>query len=141
MTTTDELPATQQVSPDEIPFIDIVRDIVARIEYRPDYRFEVEIDKKDPQGRVYIQLWHTRPDAVTGATGEGRGGKRYLSPHMTDSEIVRACLGACLAYEEHEVREFFRYRPDGEAEARPIFGPHGDVNMLWRVADILDIRQ
>jgi hypothetical protein len=141
MTMTDQLPPTQQADPDEIPFLEVVRTVIGRITYRPGYRFEIEIDKKDPDGRVYLQLWHTRPDAVTGNTGEGRGGKRYLSPHMTDSEIVRSALGACLAYEEHEVREFFKYAPDEEYEPRAIFGPHGDVNQLYRVADILDVRQ
>lgn len=140
MTMTQQLPPTQLASDDEIPFLEIVRDIVRRVEYRDGYRWEVAIDQKDPAGRVYVQLLHVRPDAVTGEIGEGRGGKRYLSPHMTDSEIVRALFGAAKAYEEHEVREWFKYRPRDQQEARPIFGPHGDVDMLWRVADILDIR-
>lgn len=141
MTVTQQvLPPTQVADPDELPFLDVVQDIVSRIEYRKGYRFEVAIDKKDPEGRVYVQLWHTRPDAYTGEPGEGRGGKRYLSPHATDSEIVRTLLGAALAYEEHEVREFFRYRPRFETEARPVFGPHSDVDQLWKVADILDVR-
>ena len=38
----------------------------------------------------------------------GRGGVRWLHEHMSKSDVVRMAFGACLAYEEHEVREFFR---------------------------------
>lgn len=112
-----------------------VESIVSLIEYRPEtYTFLVAVDKADPEGRVYVQLEHERPDAFTGKIGVGRGGKSYLSRWMTPSEVVRRCLGLALAYEEHEVREFFQYR------GKRVFGPHIDVEALVEVADRLDVR-
>ncbi len=138
MSTTEQTPAT---TVEQDVWLAQVRQIVSRIQYRgDDYRFRVEIDAADPAGRVFIQLQHYRPDAYTSDMAWGSGGKSYLSPHMTPSEIVRRCLGAALAYEEHEVREFFRYAPEPGAEPLPVFGPHISVDALWRVADILDVR-
>jgi len=125
-------------------WLEHVQGVVDRVVYRPDtYRWRVEVDVEDPLGRVFVQLQHYRPDAFTGDMAWGSGGKSYLSPHMTDGELVRRLLGAALAYEEHEVREFFMYRPeDADAgEERRVFGPHIDVDALWDVADQLDVRQ
>lgn len=59
----------------------------------------------------FVQVWHEHlPDQ--------RGRKWYVSPHATDREIVGTLFAACLAYNEHELREQFLYM--GE----PIFGPH-----------------
>lgn len=125
-------------------WLERVREVVGRIDYRgDDYRFRVEVDAADPEGRVFIQLQHWRPDADTGVMAWGGGGKSYLSPHATVSEIVRRCLGLALAYEEHEVREWFRYLPEGwPADAEPVrvFGPHIDVDALAEVAHRLDVR-
>lgn len=134
MTTTQETSPAEEIEA-QAAWLDHVKQVVARVNYRPDsYRFIVAIDQADPAGRVYIQLEHDRPDAFTGAAGVGRGGKSYLSPHMTVSEIVRRMLGMALAYEEHEVREFFQYK------GKRVFGPHIDVEALVEVADELDIR-
>ncbi|MCW2763870.1 MAG: hypothetical protein JWR85_4071 [Marmoricola sp.] len=116
-------------------WLQYVRDLMASVAYRDDtYRYRVEIDQADPHGRVFIQLEHLRPDAFTGELKWGNGGKRYLSPFMTTSEIIRAAFAAALAYEEHEVREWFTYHQ------RRVFGPHIDVDALWTVANDLDIR-
>lgn len=118
-------------------FMNRVLDLVSRISYKDedDWELRVAYDLKgDPVGRVYLQVVHYRPDAVTGVMGIGHGGKRYLSPHMVDGEIVRIAFNSFLAYEEHEVREFFKY------QGRAVFGPHIDVNYLWRVADKLEVR-
>lgn len=132
--TTERTPAQARYLA-SLTWLNEVQDIVGRITYRPDtYRFIVEVDKADPGGRVYVQIEHDRPDAFTGEMGVGRGGKSYLSPHMTVSEIVRRCLGLALAYEEHEVREFFRYK------GAQVFGPHIDVDALAEVAHRLDVR-
>jgi hypothetical protein len=104
--------------------------VVGRIRYRDGYQFHVDHDR----GRVYVELWHWRPDAVTGEMGWGSGGKRFLQPTMTDSDIVRTCLGAALSYEEHEVREFFTYK------GARIYGPHLDVEALVEIADRVDFR-
>lgn len=64
----------------------------------------------------------------------GRGGKAYLSEHMTVSELTRTAFGLFRAYEEHECREFFKWR------GKAIYGPHIEVLSLWEVADRLDYR-
>lgn len=118
-----------------------VRNIVARIRYRPAYRFRADLDVTSPgSGRVFIQVQHLRPDVDTQQEAWGSGGKVYLSPHATEGEILRKCFGAALAYEEHEVREWFKYAPYGCSPAKAIFGPHIDVAALWSTAHRLDVR-
>lgn len=109
-------------------FRDRVRAIAQHVDYRPDYEWEIE----QTDGGVYVELLHWRPDALDGHMDWGRSGRRYLSPDMTISQIVRALFGLALGYEEHEVREFFRYR------GKQVFGPHIDVEALVDVADRVD---
>jgi len=108
--------------------------VVERISYKQGYRLIIERDKKDEKGRLYIQVECDRPDCYTLEIGKGRGGKAYLSEHMTVSEIVRLAFGLFKAYEEHECREWFKYAD------RAVFGPHIDVEAMWTVADTFDFR-
>lgn len=108
--------------------------VLEEISYKDGYGLLLAKDKKDPQGRWYYQVECERPDTFTGEMGIGRGGKAYLSPHMTTSELTRVIFGLFKAYEEHETREFFQWR------GRAIFGPHIDSEALWRVAEELDFR-
>lgn len=137
MTTTE---ATTEARPDWE--LDKIRALVTQhvVYVREGYRWRIKRDVEDPDGRVFIQLQHYRPDAVTGEMKWGGGGKRYLSTYMTPSEIARQAFALAKDYEEHEVREFFRYRPTLEAEPRAIFGPHIAIDSLWDVADELDVR-
>ncbi len=112
--------------------------VLARVTYKPGYWIEMKQDP-GPEGRFYIQAVFTRTDIVTFKEGTGYGGKRYLSPHMTVSELVRLAFGAFLAVEEHECREWFKWAPHGEAPRR-IFGPHIDVHALYDVARDIDVR-
>lgn len=79
-------------------------------------------------GGEWLQVRWVAEDSVTGKTEVQHGRKWKLSPHMTRSELIQTAFMACLAAEEHEVREDFRYR--GEA----IFGPHFDVDDLHGLA-------
>lgn len=111
--------------------MDHVEEIINDIEYqKPAYDYEVTAQG----GQVLVEILHWRVNADTGDWGWGRGGRRVISPTLTDSEIVRAIFGMTLAYEEHEVREFFTYK------GARVFGPHIDVNALVTVADQLDTR-
>lgn len=103
------------------------------IRYRENYALRVLRDSGG-QGRVYIQVECWRPDAITGEWGIGLGGKVYLSPHMVNGEIVRKIFQALLAYEEHECREFFRYK------GAQVFGPHIDVEALVDAASKTEVR-
>lgn len=114
-------------------FEERVRDLMGEVAYREGYAIDIEWDKAYGN-RLYMQVRCWRPDVVTGTYDWGYGGKRYLSEYMTDGEILRIAFASCMAYEEHEVREFFKYR------GRSIFGPHIDPLALWEVADRLDVR-
>lgn len=64
-----------------------------------------------------------------------RGRKWWLSRHMTLSEVVRTAFMALQAYEEHELREAFRF--DGAL----VFGPHLSVEALRAVSRHEDRRR
>lgn len=109
--------------------------LVDRITYKKGYRLICDLDKKDPQGRLYLQVECDRPDIYTNVMGVGRGGKAYLSEHMTDSELARLAFGLFKAYEEHETREWFQV--DGVS----VFGPHIHLDALLVAGTQLDFRQ
>lgn len=92
--------------------------IVKRIEYK-DLKILVG---HGLSGSKYLQV---RQDCHPHWTGR----KWRLSPHMTRSEIVQTAFMACLAWEEHECREAFKYK--GQA----VFGPHFNVEALVRLAE------
>jgi hypothetical protein len=119
---------------DDSDFDTRVKTLVDEIEYWPRYRLLCERDKKDPAGRLYLQVECERPDVYTQIVGLGHGGKAYLSEHMTDGEIVRRAFALFMAYEEHECREGFKWR------GRAVFGPHIATEALWEAAEHLDFR-
>lgn len=100
--------------------------LVARLEYK-DWRIHVRTDAGadgTPPSRAYLQVRFMAACHRTGAREIRHGRKWMLSPHMTDSEVVQTAFKACLAAEEHECREAFKYR------GQPVFGPHLDVDWL-----------
>ncbi len=118
-------------------FYEAVQDIVSEITYKPGYRLLVRYDTESIAltSRVYLQVECNRPDAITGEPGTGRGGKYYLSEHMVLSEVVRIAFKLFFAYEEHECREFFKWRD------RAVFGPHISVEALFDAATQLEYRK
>jgi hypothetical protein len=68
-------------------------------------------------------------DRDTGQDTVVRGRKYVLSSHMTTSEVVQTAFMAVKQFQEHELRESFRYR--GEL----VFNPHLDLDEL---ADEMD---
>lgn len=88
----------------------------------------------DPDGRHYFQIEAVRTDVCTGQLGKGRGGKAFIDPTATRSELVQMAFGLYRAYLEHEARETFTWR------GRRVYGPHMDVAALWSVADHFDAR-
>jgi len=86
--------------------------VMSKIKYR-DRKIYV-----DPEG-TYLQV-----------QGDGWTGRKWtLSKHMTVSELVQTAFMACLAWEEHECREEFRYK--GQA----VFGPHFHVEALVKLCE------
>lgn len=109
-----------------------LRALVERVEYREDYGYIVGLT--EGMRYPYVQIWHHRPCAITGKMGTGKGGKAYISEFATDSEIFQTLFGLAKAYEEHEVREFFKV--DGEQ----VFGPHIKTTALASIARDTDYR-
>jgi hypothetical protein len=120
---------------DDPMWSDTMYQVFCDVSYKDGYGLKLAKDEKDPEGRWYFQVECARPDTVTGEMGIGRGGKAYLSPHMNVSELTRLVFGLFKAYEEHECREFFRWKD------RAIFGPHISSEALWGVAEELDFRE
>lgn len=102
-----------------------IRALVAHVTYKEGWDILVGEDGE----RTYLQL------AVTGGqcsvslkTVDWKGGKKYLSPYMCRQEIVGACFAIIKEAEEHEMREWFRFK--GAA----IYNPHLDPDALVLVA-------
>lgn len=59
--------------------------------------------------------------------GEGLNGRWWLmEPGVSESDVVRTAFKAAITWEEHELRERFRYK--GAA----VFGPHIELDRLLR---------
>lgn len=111
---------------------DLFAEVQDDVTYKPGYRLAL---KEDESGRFYYQVVNTESVcAITGRRQTDTGGKAYLSPHATRSELVQTAFGLFKAYEEHESREFFRFR------GKQVYGPHMDVLSLFLVADTTDAR-
>jgi hypothetical protein len=99
--------------------------ILSRIAYRKGWRFHLNFESDRPWMQVRFMALDV-PGSVL-ITLHGR--KWFLSPHMTESEVVATAFKALLTAEEHECRERFTYR------GQRVFGPHIDVA---RVASLLE---
>lgn len=76
-----------------------------------------------PNG-VYFQVSSIGRNVKTGEIEVQKGGKRYLSGHATEGEIVQQLLSAVLSFQEHETRENFLY------DGLRIFSPHLSIEAL-----------
>lgn len=102
-----------------------LEELVSQCTYKPNYRFIVEARYM----QSYIQLECTDSiDSVTGEPCTWKGAKRYISGHMCRQEIIGICFDLCKAAEEHELREWFRYK------GASIYNPHLDPDVLAEVA-------
>lgn len=79
--------------------------------------------------RIYIQITYSAPDTKDPNNTEMyKGAKWYLSPHMTDDEIVKKCYLAFRTCVEHEVLEGFK------VDDIILFNPHVDFEELLKVS-------
>lgn len=110
--------------------------LTSRISLGMQCRLKIGVDDTVPikYARYYLQIECWRMDVITKEMGFGYGGKGWLSPHMTDSEIFQIAFGLFKGYWEHEARENFEI--DG---LRP-FGPHIATEALLTVAKKVDVR-
>lgn len=111
-----------------------VHEIVSEIKLEMHCAVVIGHDDENTPGRHYLQIECYRKDVITGEMGFGRGGKFWLSEHMTQNEIIQGIFGLYLAYWTHEAREGFTWR------GRRIFGPHISSEALWEVAPRVDVR-
>ena len=97
-----------------------VGSIVSKIGYKPNTDFRIGLMGDG----WFIQHYQVIADCKEskGTPTEQRGRKFYISPHMTDSEVIQTCLLAVLLFEEHEAREWFTYN------GKEIYGPHIDIS-------------
>jgi hypothetical protein len=103
--------------------------LVSQISYKCGWHFHV---KQDGRG-VYLQISVDSTadiaiDPFTGTVVPWSGAKHYMSEHMCDSEVVGTVFDAIRRAEEHEMREWFRFKK------RSIFNPHMSVHVLHGIA-------
>lgn len=109
------------------------RAILAEVTYKPGWTLDTDIDGR---GEAYM-VWRWRaPDASGhyGGTMAVSGRRWFISPYMSRSELVNTALLAALTAEEHETREFFRYK------GKRVFNPHVNVERLFEVCEDEDNR-
>lgn len=93
-----------------------------------DFGIRVETDNANEGGRVFIQITYSSKCTKTGEVDSWHGRKFYLSPHMTDDEIVKTCYTAFEACVKHEVMEGFKV--DGII----LFNPHINFEELLKIS-------
>jgi len=99
---------------------------VDEVSYKNGWEFDVTRDKG---GRAYLQATcHNAVDSQTGEDTFWRTAKYYLSKHMCRQEIIGAVFKCVRDAEEHEMREWFRYRGSS------IYSPHLDPDALADLA-------
>ena len=115
------------------------QNLITSISYKAGWQF---ITREDDRG-IYLQLRVTADadvaiDPFTRETTPWSGAKHYLSPHMCDSEVVGTVFDAIRRAEEHEMREWFRFKN------RSVYNPHISVHVLHSIAGKLanlDLRE
>lgn len=112
------------------------QNILDRIRYRNDWKKVLKLDGN----RFYFCFEWNDTCNFTGKPLLSRTSKYYLSPYMTDTEVVNRVFLAAMKGEEHETRERFQYRPSDETEWRAPYNTHIDINCLYDIADQYDVR-
>jgi hypothetical protein len=92
------------------------------------------LHEHDSVGRPYLRWkWEARC-AKHGTPCIVMGRRWWLSPEMTESELVQTALLAAITAEEHETRERFTY------QGKRVFNPHVSVQSLLSVCETEDAR-
>lgn len=112
-----------------------VRKLLQRVQvsiFGFDLKLMVEHDMESEgllhEPRVFIQYMYEAPDTKTGEMNTWKGGKWYLSRHMTDDEIIKKAYLAFRTCIEHEVLESFKV--DGVI----LFNPHVNFEELLKIS-------
>lgn len=123
-----------------------VREIVREIDCRHPSGFAINFEIVTKNDELCPSIWFLRafawlPDTTAPESQSWNapatkqpGRKWYISPFMTEGEVVQTALMAALAFEEHEVREAFTYC------GRPLYGPHININAQLHIATTIQKR-
>lgn len=106
-----------------------IMSILGRVTYKTWY-MHVGVDGNRP----YMQWQFNGPCSKTGEVQLHMCRKWFLSPHMTDGELVQTAFSAALQAEEHECREFFKYG------GHVIMNPHLSLEALTSRAHMTEGR-
>lgn len=104
-----------------------VHSLIKLIEY-PGIDFEIFVNA---DGLVVIYCVAELIDNERGVLSKQKGRPWLLWLTATDQDIVQTAFKAVLTFEEHEIREKFKYR--GEAIYAPHFAPDDLVDLVERV--------
>lgn len=100
--------------------IDHMCEIVADVTYK-DWKFTIG----DDDGHPWLQVSFPAVDNYAPHIMNIQTGRKWrLSRFMCKGEVVQTALAACLAAEEHEARELFRYK------GQSIYDGHYDPDAL-----------
>lgn len=102
--------------------------ICRRIIYK-DLTIHVVTDIKTKAKYLQVSSYITATSEDPCPPGGWSGRKWRLSEHMTKGEIVQTVFMACLAWEEHECREAFKYK------SQPVFSPHYNIESLVKLCE------
>jgi uncharacterized protein (DUF433 family) len=84
-----------------------------------------------PKGDGYLlQLSYYEADVETGEMALQRARKWYISPWMTETEIVETAFAACRRSMDHILKEHFTYK------GRRVYSPHFGINGRIELCDM-----
>jgi hypothetical protein len=118
------------IPPKCLEWIDKARDTVAQCAY-PEYEFHVKIDGR---GDVYLQATYYEADTQSAKVVLQYTRRWFLSPAMSESEIVQTAFKCIITSMEHRTREWFTWK------SRAVFQPHHNVKKLWEICETRDVR-
>lgn len=83
-----------------------LKKVIDQITYKKGWAILVSLDGDRP----VLQVEFEGEDVVTGVIEKQKCRKWFLSYHMCNNELVGTAFKAIQAAEEHETREFFKYK-------------------------------
>jgi len=106
-------------------WIEVAGQIIKQCRF-PDYNFVVEVDGR---GAVYLQGSYWEADTVSGEVELQYTRRWFLSPAMSNSEIVQTAFKCVMTSMEHKAREWFTWKD------RAIFQPHPNIDKLYEICE------
>ncbi len=111
--------------------INKIRDLLTKIDINlmgTKFWVQAHVDKKNDNGRIYLQVIYYADCQKTNEHKEWHGRKFYLSDHMTDDEIIKTAYLAFKLAVEHEVMESFKINDI------VLFNPHINYKELLEIS-------